>query len=37
MGFFLIFGLLFFVIELTCRFHKNYFKVWKIYIKLRGI
>ena len=36
-AFFLIFGLLFFVIELTCRFHKNYFKVWKIYIKLRGI
>ncbi|RNL74930.1 hypothetical protein D7I40_11555 [Citrobacter sp. MH181794] len=34
---FLIFGLLFFVIELTCRFHKNYFKVWEIYIKLRGI
>ena len=34
---FLIFGLLFFVIELTCRFHKNYFKVWGIYIKLRGI
>ncbi len=36
-AFFLIFGLLFFVIELICRFHKNYFKVWKIYIKLRGI
>ncbi|MFH3160167.1 hypothetical protein [Citrobacter portucalensis] len=36
-AFFLIFGLSFFVIELTCRFHKNYFKVWKVYIKLRGI
>lgn len=35
--FFLIFGLLFFVIELTCRFHKNYFKMWRAYIKLRGI
>ena len=34
---FLIFGLLFFVIELTCRLHKNYLKVWKVYIKLRGI
>ncbi|QLO85386.1 MULTISPECIES: hypothetical protein [unclassified Citrobacter] len=32
-----IFGLLFFVIELTCRLHKNYFKVCKAYIKLRGI
>ena len=36
-AFFLIFGLLFFVIELTCRLHKNYFKVWKFYIKLRGV
>lgn len=36
-AFFLIFGLLFFVIELTCRFHKNYFKVWMVYIKLRGL
>lgn len=35
--FFLIFGLLFFVIELTCRLHKNYFKIWKVYIKLRGL
>lgn len=36
-AFFLIFGLLFFVIELTCRFHKNYFKVWVVYIRLRKI
>ena len=36
-SFFLIFGLSFFVIELTCRFHKGYFKIWIIYIKLRGL
>ncbi|MDT7094541.1 hypothetical protein [Citrobacter amalonaticus] len=36
-AFSLIFGLLFFVIELTCRLHKNYFKIWKVYIKLRGL
>lgn len=32
-----IFGLLFFVLELTCRFHKDYLKLWKVFLKLRGI
>lgn len=36
-AFFLIFGLSFFVIELACRLHRNYFKIWMDYIKLRGI
>lgn len=36
-GFFLIFGMLFVVLESTCRFHKGFFKIWRVYIKLRKL
>ncbi|CAH6659816.1 hypothetical protein [Pseudocitrobacter vendiensis] len=33
----LIFGLVFVVIEITCRFHKGFWRMLKCYIRLRGI
>lgn len=33
----LIFGLVFIVIEITCRFHKGFWRMLKCYIRLRGI
>lgn len=33
----LIFGLLFIAIEVTCRFHKDFWKMIKCYIRLNGI
>lgn len=29
--------LVFIVLEMTCRFHKNFYSMLKIYIKLRGL
>lgn len=33
----LIFGMVFIVIEITCRFHKGFWRMLKCYIRLRGI
>lgn len=32
-----IFGMVFIVIEITCRFHKGFWRMLKCYIRLRGI
>jgi hypothetical protein len=33
----LIFGMVFIAIEITCRFHKGFWRMLKCYIRLRGI
>ncbi len=36
-AFFLIFGAMFIILESTCRFHKGFFKIWRVYLKLRKL